>query len=156
VAFSPDGQQLAAGCNDGVVRVWKVAHLDEAPLALPASNRVVGSVAFSQDGQQLAAGCDDGVVRVWDAPNFKKALPLLAGVVGAGSMAFSPDGQRLAAPGEDGMMRIWDARGGQEVLSLEGLPRYPSGMFSSDGFLLALGGINEVLLFDATPLRSGR
>jgi WD40 repeat protein len=71
VAFSSDGQLVAAGRADGKVALFRVrrSRLDAAvglgPLpALATEQLVAKSVSFSPDGRWLAAGTDGGVV-VW-------------------------------------------------------------------------------------------
>jgi WD40 repeat protein len=53
MAFSPDGQTLAAGDSNDKVVLWDTA-TGERRAALAAGD-VVGSVTFSTDGQTLAA-----------------------------------------------------------------------------------------------------
>ncbi len=73
LSFSPDGQRLAAGLDNGTVRLWtfedeKLQETQELKL----SGRVALSLSFSHDGQRLAAGLDNGTVRLW---TFEGDLP---------------------------------------------------------------------------------
>src|SRR5262245_19944491 len=53
---SPDGQRLAAGGSDHMVRVWDAATGKEL-LALKGHTKEVTSVVFSADGKRLASAC---------------------------------------------------------------------------------------------------
>ncbi len=64
LAISPDGQLLAAGCNDHAIRLWG-RDLRERP-ALRGHEGAVQGVAFSPDGKWLASAGDDHTTRVWN------------------------------------------------------------------------------------------
>jgi WD40 repeat protein len=67
MAFSPDGETLAAGTSDGIVKFWNVRTRREVA-TLKAHDSVVGSVAFAPDGRTLATTSVDQTMRLWKAP----------------------------------------------------------------------------------------
>src|SRR5207249_7737039 len=61
VAFSPDGEQLAAACGDGAVKMWDLKSGQVG--SLRGHQDFVFSVAFSPtDGQRLASASRDKTV----------------------------------------------------------------------------------------------
>src|SRR5260370_1100402 len=68
VAFSPNGQVLAAGSQDSKVWLWNV-RAPARPLpegSLNGATDWVNAVAFSPDGRAVAAGSSDNSARVWN------------------------------------------------------------------------------------------
>jgi WD40 repeat protein len=68
VAFSPDGQTLAAGSHDDKVWLWQIANPAKPvrETAFTGATNWVMAVAFSPNGQMLAEGGSDGRVLVWN------------------------------------------------------------------------------------------
>jgi WD40 repeat protein len=64
VAFSLDGQHIAAGGADNVVRIWNLAS-NAAPIVIEQNADWVMALAFSPDGRHLAAGGRDKAARVF-------------------------------------------------------------------------------------------
>ena len=151
MAFSPDGQTLAAGSDDDKVWLWNFtdpAHPTRLgqPLTGPTGN--VSSVAFSPDGQHpgrrqprrqgLAVephrpGPPHPARPAPDRPHQHVS-----------SVAFSPDGQTLAAGSVDGTIWLWNltdparpTRLGQPLTGPTG--PVDSVAFSPDGHTLAAG-----------------
>src|SRR5205823_1417065 len=79
IAFSPDGQRLAAGCFNGTVIVWDAVSGQlqcslTGQTADPGHTAIVNSVAFSPDGRRLVSGSRDQTVRVWDVTSGKQLI----------------------------------------------------------------------------------
>jgi WD40 repeat protein len=96
VAFSPDDAMLAAGCSDGVIRMWDVA---SGELRQPLSGHVgaVTRLAFTPDGLTLASLGEDNVVNLWHAASGQRFFSLDNQKQELRGLAFSRDGRILVA-----------------------------------------------------------
>jgi WD40 repeat protein/tRNA A-37 threonylcarbamoyl transferase component Bud32 len=69
-AFSPDGQWLAVGTNDGTVSIWDAREAQEVRVLL--TQNPVRAVAFSPDGSELSAGEIAGLHIRWSTKYWKE------------------------------------------------------------------------------------
>ena len=162
VAFSPGGQTLASGNDDGTIRLW---NLPDTILIDPGDT--VNSVARSPDGHTLASCDDNGMIQLWDVTDPARPRPLGKPLIstnglngyGVHAVAFSPDSRTLASGNDNDTILLWDVshptrprRSGKLLTS--GGPN--SVAFSPDGRTLASGdGNSGIGLWDITnPARS--
>ncbi len=135
LACSPDGKLLAAGHNEGFVRLWDLAarkplrtwQAHEAPDAKSVGHGGVTELLFAKGGKVLVSAGFDKALRIWD-PTTGAAVRRLTGHRGwAGALTVSPDGSVLAYsvfPGPAGPdkvrpeVRLWDLAAGKEVRRL--------------------------------------
>lgn len=158
VAFSPDGQMLAAGTASGEVRLWQLPSLQPCGV-LGGHSHAARAVAFSPDGRTLASGSWDQTIRLWDTDSGELRHVLQGHSDWITAVAFSPDGRTLASGARDHTVRLWDTGNGQLIRTLcrhTGPVR--SVAFSPDGHYLASGSIDQTLcLWDvARVLALGR
>jgi WD40 repeat protein len=109
VAFRPDGKQVAAGSQEGIVRTWDTddGRLQHTLLGHPY---IVHSVSYHPDSKRLVSGGGDRLVRVWDAEFGHEAIALHGHTSSVLCVAFSPDGSRIVSCGLERAVRIWDTR----------------------------------------------
>lgn len=118
VAWSPDGCCVAAGSNDGAVRVWDAAtgrllkHLGEL-------HGAVFSIAWDPQSLRVACGSEQAVLvlRAGDGC-------LLSTLEGhsdlVSSVAWDPNGERLASASLDKTICLWNSDSGELLMKLEG------------------------------------
>jgi WD40 repeat protein/serine/threonine protein kinase len=144
VAFSPDGERLAAAGGDGAVKIWN-SRTGKEVQAFKAHTDSVVSVAFHPDGMHVASAGTDRKVKVWDWTTgqevFSGPCDALRPFGAAYTVAFGPpDGQQLAA-GSDGTVRVWDWKGRQLLHTFPGHENHSIPVaFSRDGRRLVTGG----------------
>jgi WD40 repeat protein len=138
VAFSFDGQLVAAGSVDGEIRLWRV---DDGKQVQRLEGHIgwVWSVAFNPNGVTLASGSGDHTVRLWDITLGQCIQTLESHDARVRSVSYSPDGQILASAGDDRTVRLWTA--GHCVRVFHGhTDRIWSVSFRPDGQVIASGG----------------
>jgi WD40 repeat protein len=140
VAFTPDGEQMAAALDDGTVRFWRGDRLE--PTGDFQHAGAVNSIAFSADGRLLAAGISEsagGVVMIWDHVTQELIRRFWAHPYSVPSLAFSPTGQYLATGAVDRSVKVWQVSDGRLVTTLPQDGQGTSVQFSDSGDRLISG-----------------
>jgi WD40 repeat protein len=142
VAYSPDGQWIATGGDDGVVRIWDALDGEETVSLSGHTMSIYGGLAFSPDGSLLASASSDDTVRLWHVPDGELMGVLANDPYGKGvsSLAFTWDGAWLATGSYDGRVRLWDITSQQVFKSIHVSNWSVSSLgLSPDGVYLAKG-----------------
>jgi WD40 repeat protein len=167
LAWSPDGQRLAAAGSGAQVEVFDLASgkpaqvlKPERPADLPYT---ATGLAWTPDGRSLvmssgysvaasiaAPAIDAGNVVVWDARSGAQTSSFSTNDLPSG-FSLSPEGTRLAGQQVDGSVQIWDVATGSAVANLPRVGRDLAQMaWSQDGsrlFVASSGG--QVATWDA-------
>ena len=138
LAFSPNGQFLAAGDDGGTVKVWDfkkqrvIAQLEGDPNAVYA-------VTFSPDSRTLATAGYHGQIKLWSVSNW--ALHgTLENRGTTHTLDFSADGKVLASTGHS-EVTLWSVESGTDIASLTGHSGWVYGTaFSPNGRTLVSSG----------------
>ena len=142
--FSPDGDILASGQNDGSVLLWDVSSREEVAV-LDGHTNNVASLAFSPDGSTLATASEDKTVRLWDVKTQKEIASIEKHSGPVRSVAFSPDGRILAAGSWSGIVRMWDTASREEIATLKAGSGHVRLAFSPDGHTLTTASWRELI-----------
>ena len=163
LAFSPDGQRLAAAGLGPNVTIWDVASAQRVRQIEGVAYTTASSLAFSLDGRHVVVANYPsegdrfpGGVRTYDVVTGEEE-PLRFPIVTA-SIALSPDGRLVAAAGLEGPTQVLNLKTGDVVATLDTGDSSRSVAFSPDGKLLALGhfGGGAVLLSTDTYEQVGQ
>jgi len=143
-AFSPDGDRIVSGGDDGTLTVWD-AKTGEKTMTRKHGDGI-SAVLFSPDGMRIVSVGWDETVKLWDSVSGVELMTLQY-TQRASSVAFSPDGKRIVLGGD--MVKIWDVATGTEVMTLRDPVGAGSVRFSPNGKTIACGGPNGITLLES-------
>ena len=147
VAWSPDGEHLASGGADRIVRLWRTR--DGAPLAsLEGHTKTVTSLVWSPDGRLLVSGSLDGSVRIWWVAYNALLCALEEHESPVWSVAYAPDGESLVSGNAAAVLRIWQVADTRLLQRIGGhTGRIAALAYRHNGKVLASAGDTTVRLW---------
>ncbi len=157
MAFSTDNTILATAASNRTVQIWNVETGQQLPSPSVVHHDTITALAFSQDAALFASNGADTTVRSRSGNTRASRKPhtetrlwaLLAGEElhsfpqSSKALAFSPDNKILAASDTE-ETRLWNINTGTELFRLNARQFFTDVVvtFSSDGTILATGGMN--------------
>jgi WD40 repeat protein len=155
VAFAPEGERLAAACDDGTIRIWQL-DTGNTIRTLRGHRGFVDSVSFAPDGRTLASSGEDTTLRLWNLSTGEELRQFSSPRHFGGGPKFTPDGSKLvsgwAARGNEGadlgfFIRVYDVATGKETLQFPKEGWFPSNYFGSDGRTIASMNGQRIIRF---------
>jgi WD40 repeat protein/serine/threonine protein kinase len=156
IAFSPDGQMLAAGDDAGNVELWRMG-VRQPPKLLSGHRQQVWALAFSSDGKHLLSGDRSGQVRIWDVGNAALEATIDIDKSAVWSISVNADGTQFMTASESGL-RLWDLQARElKKEILDDVPPVTRAAWSPDGRRLAIASTDAyVRLWDVQSDRLER
>ena len=157
-SFSPDGQTLAAGCEDQTIRLFEM-QTGTMIRSLTGHTHEVRGIAFSPDRRWLASGGSAGFQGergffLWNMPTAQPAPIAFPGIGSVGDLEFRPDSRVIAVGSYLGPVSLWEVASGkryrQSFADVKGAQAFA---FSPDGWTLAVGGGQPRTSADGGTLR---
>jgi WD40 repeat protein len=139
VCFSPDGETVLTGSDDGTARLWNT-QTGRTLAVFTGHTREITSACFSPDGKTILTGSNDNTARLWNAQTGQEKAKLEGHTGPVMSVCFNPDSKTALTGSLDGTARTWSTETGKEKVAFRG---HAGGIvcvcFSPDGKLVLTG-----------------
>jgi WD40 repeat protein len=116
VAFSSDGELIAAGAWWGVIEMWDATTGRPRP-PIQGRREQVRAIAFTKDSRHILA-FDGPSAALYEVATGRRVRSFDGHSQLVRSLCLSSDETRLVTGAQDGRTKIWDMQTGQEMLSL--------------------------------------
>ncbi|MDE0736688.1 MAG: protein kinase, partial [Pirellulaceae bacterium] len=154
LAFSPDGNFLAASGFDKRVIIWNLEEAISQRVFVGHAKNIY-EVLFHPDGDRVLSCSADHSIKIWDRTQRQGSLSLEGKTDGGHGLAFNQDGTRIAMATKRAVIGVWEVATQKKILELSGhLSHILSLQFSPSGKQLVSASADKtVRLWD---LRTGK
>ncbi len=114
VAYAANGNWVAAGCEDGKVRVYNADSGEEVAVLSGHTDKVF-TVEFSPTNELLASGGDDDTIILWKTSDWSKKSALTGHSDRITDLSFNNDGTKMVSATRFDHLRLWDVNSGREI-----------------------------------------
>jgi WD40 repeat protein len=144
LAFSADGKLLAAGGQDGTVKIWRISEEVELITTLENAPKWVDCLSWSPTSNLLAFSLGR-YVQIWDAETQAVVKTLAFEASSVLGMSWRPHGEHLAIAGNQGV-KVWEANNWEDDPFLLTMPAASTAIaWSSDNQYLAAGCLDYTI-----------
>jgi len=145
VKFSPNGNLLAFGSEDGTVTLWDLVSGEKLD-TLKGYQKKVTSLDFSSDGKVLVSGSADETIQFWDVASKHHSGTLSNHQGNVTSVDFQPNGNQLASGSTDNTIKLWDVENKNVNATLKGHNQKVTSLeFHPNGNKLASGSADTTI-----------
>jgi WD40 repeat protein len=119
VAFSPQGDLLAAAGNDRQIHLWRSDN-HQLVRTFTGHKDSIYQVKFSHNGKYLASASNDRTIKIWSVADGQLLHTLSGHSDGVYGITFSPDDKTLATASADNQVWLWDWSANRVLLIFKG------------------------------------
>ncbi|CAI9115643.1 OLC1v1016607C1 [Oldenlandia corymbosa var. corymbosa] len=158
LGFSFDGQLLASGSFDGLVKVWDISYQNVTCKTLDCRGQPIKWVKWHPRGHLVLTGSEDSSVFLWNADSEVLLNMFFAHNTTVTCGDFTPDGKTICIGYKDATLRIWNPKVGGIIHVVEGYTYHTEGLtclsLSSDSTLALTGSSDSSV--HLVNLRTGK
>jgi len=123
VAFSPDGQRIAAASSDKTIGIYYSVDLQKFQ-RLAGHNKVVQDLTWSKDGKSIFSVSQDKTLKKWDVASGKVVFSVTAHSENVNKCHLHEKGDLIATASWDKSVGIWCTKTGRSICKLRGHSHY--------------------------------
>ncbi len=155
IAFTADGQTLAAAMSDKTIKLWN-GKTGQPIRTLKGHRYAVRAIAISSDGQTLMSGSSDKTIKLWNLKT-GQLIRTLQESQPVYDLLPSPDGQNLVSVSAPDIsypsptVKLWNLKTGQVIRTFSDFADFsPYPLLSPDGQILVTGSNdNSIRMWNA-------